>query len=153
MINSVNGKEKCMKEIFPLAKKYGGVVVCLCLDEDGIPSTAEGRITIAEKIINTAKEYGIDKKDLVVDALTMTISTDKNNSVETLKAVDYIRHTLGVNTVLGVSNISFGLPNQRGNQHGVLHSGYERRFIGRHHQPKTKVDDERILQLQGTCGA
>lgn len=112
MINSVNGKEKCMKEIFPLAKKYGGVVVCLCLDEDGIPSTAEGRIAIAEKIINTAKEYGIDKKDLVVDALTMTISTDKNNSVETLKAVDYIRHTLGVNTVLGVSNISFGLPNR-----------------------------------------
>lgn len=112
MINSVNGKEKSMAEVFPLAKKYGGVVVCLCLDEDGIPSSAEGRIAIAEKIINRAKEYGIDKKDLVVDALTMTISTDKNNAVETLKAVDYIRNTLGVNTVLGVSNISFGLPNR-----------------------------------------
>lgn len=112
MINSVNGKEKSMKEIFPLAKKYGGVVVCLCLDENGIPPTAQGRIDIAEKIIKTAEEYGIDKKDLAFDALTMTISTDKNNAIETLKAVDYIKHTLGINTVLGVSNISFGLPNR-----------------------------------------
>lgn len=112
MINSVNGKEKSMKEIFPLAKKYGGVVVCLCLDENGIPPTARGRIEIAEKIIKTASEYGIDKKDLAFDALTMTISTDKNNAAETLRAVDYIKHTLGINTVLGVSNISFGLPNR-----------------------------------------
>lgn len=110
MLNSVNGKQKNMEEVFPLAKKYGSVVVCLCLDENGIPETAEGRIAVAEKIIKTAKEYGIDKKDLIVDALTMTISTDKNNAKETLKAVKYIRETLGVNTVLGVSNISFGLP-------------------------------------------
>lgn len=112
MINSVNGKEKSMKEVFPLAKKYGGVVVCLCLDENGIPSTAEGRIAIAKKIIKRAAEYGIDKKNLAVDALVMTISTDTNNAIETLNAVDYIRNTLGVNTVLGVSNISFGLPNR-----------------------------------------
>ena len=112
MINSVNGKKKSMDEIFPLAKKYGGVVVCLCLDENGIPETAEGRIDIAKKIIATAQSYGIDKKNLVVDALTMTISTDGKNAVETLKAVSYIRNTLGVNTVLGVSNISFGLPNR-----------------------------------------
>ena len=110
MVNSVNGKQSSMKEIFPLVKKYGGVVVCLCLDENGIPETAQGRIDIAEKIINTAKEYGIDKKDLVVDALTMTISTNKDNATETLKAVKYIRNELGVATVLGVSNISFGLP-------------------------------------------
>ncbi len=110
MLNSVNGKEHNMKEVFPLAKKYGSVVVCLCLDENGIPDSAEGRIKIAEKIINTAAEYGIEKKDLIVDALTMTISTDKNNSIETLKAVKYIKEVLGVNTVLGVSNISFGLP-------------------------------------------
>lgn len=110
MLNSVNGKLKNMEEVFPLAKKYGSVVVCLCLDENGIPETAQGRIAVAEKIIKTAKEYGIDKKDLIVDALTMTISTDKNNAKETLKAVKYIRETLGVNTVLGVSNISFGLP-------------------------------------------
>lgn len=110
MINSVNGKKSSMEEIFPLVKKYGGVVVCLCLDESGIPETAQGRIYIAKKIINTAEEYGIDKKDLVVDALTMTISTNKDNAVETLKAVKYIRNELGVGTVLGVSNISFGLP-------------------------------------------
>lgn len=110
MINSVNGKAENMKSVFPLAKKYGGIVVCLCLDENGIPQSAEGRIKIAEKIINTAAEYGIEKKDLIVDALTMTISTDSSNGKETLKAVDYIRNTLGVNTVLGVSNISFGLP-------------------------------------------
>ena len=110
MLNSVNGKEKNMREVFPLAKKYGAVTVCLCLDENGIPETAQGRIAIAEKIIRTAAEYGIEKKDLIVDALTMTVSTDKNNAVETLKAVKYIREELGVNTVLGVSNISFGLP-------------------------------------------
>lgn len=112
LINSTNGKEKSMHEIFPLAKKYGGVVVCLCLDENGIPETADGRIKVAKKIINTAAEYGIDKNDLIVDALAMTISTDTQNAIETLKAVDYIKHTLGVNTVLGVSNISFGLPNR-----------------------------------------
>lgn len=112
MVNSVNGKASSMKEVFPLVKKYGGVVVCLCLDENGIPSTAQGRIEIAKKIIRTAAEYGIDKKDLVVDALVMTISTDKNNAIETLKAVKYIRNELGVATVLGVSNISFGLPNR-----------------------------------------
>lgn len=110
MVNSVNGKQSSMREIFPLVKKYGGVVVCLCLDENGIPETAQGRIDIAKKIIDTARKYGIDKKDLVVDALTMTISTNKDNAIETLKAVKYIRNEFGVGTVLGVSNISFGLP-------------------------------------------
>lgn len=110
MVNSVNGKESSMKEVFPLVKKYGGVVVCLCLDESGIPETAQGRIEIAEKIIREAEKYGIGKKDLVVDALTMTISTNKDNAKETLDAVEYIRNKLGVATVLGVSNISFGLP-------------------------------------------
>ena len=112
MINSVNAKAESMARVFPLAKKYGGVVVCLCLDESGIPETAEGRIALAEKMINEAQKYGIDKKDLVVDALTMTISTNSRNAVETLKVVDYCKNTLGVNTVLGVSNISFGLPNR-----------------------------------------
>ena len=110
LLNSVNGKEKNMREVFLIAKKYGAVTVCLCLDENGIPETAQGRIEIAKKIIATAAEYSIEKKDLIIDALTMTISTDKNNAAETLKAVKYIRETLGVNTVLGVSNISFGLP-------------------------------------------
>ena len=112
MINSVNAKAESMAKVFPLAKKYGGVVVCLCLDESGIPETAEGRIALAEKMINEAQKYGIDKKDLVIDALTMTVSTNSQNAVESLKVVDYVKNTLGVNTVLGVSNISFGLPNR-----------------------------------------
>ena len=110
VINSVNGKKESMEKIFPLAKKYGGVVVCLTLDESGIPESAEGRIKIAEKIINTAKEYGIDKKDLIIDTLAMTVSTGAENAKRTLQALSYVRNTLGVNTVLGVSNISFGLP-------------------------------------------
>lgn len=110
LINSGNGKKESMEKIFPLAKKYGGVVVCLTLDEGGIPESAEGRIQIAEKIINTAKEYGIDKKDLIIDTLAMTVSTGAENAKRTLQALSYVRNTLGVNTVLGVSNISFGLP-------------------------------------------
>ena len=110
MLNSVNGKAESMHSVFPLVKKYGAVVVCLCLDEKGIPSTAQGRISIAEKIIATAAEYGIDKSELVFDALAMTISTDAQSANETLKAVKYLTDTLGVKTILGVSNISFGLP-------------------------------------------
>ncbi len=112
LLNSVNGKAESINTVLPLAKKYGAAVVCLCLDENGIPETAEGRIEIAKKIIKAAEGYGIEKKDLLVDALTMTISTDKNNAAETLKAVKYIRNELGVHTVLGVSNVSFGLPNR-----------------------------------------
>ena len=112
LLNSVNGKEMSLRTVLPLAKKYGAAVVCLCLDENGIPETAEGRIKIAKRIIAAAERYGIGKNELLIDALTMTISTDKNNANETLKAVNYIRHELGVHTVLGVSNVSFGLPNR-----------------------------------------
>lgn len=113
MINSVNGKQESMHAVFPLIKKYGGVVVCLTLDENGIPETADGRIAIAKKIIETAKSYGIDKKNLVMDTLVMTISTGTENANITLEALKRARYELGVHTVLGVSNISFGLP-QRG---------------------------------------
>lgn len=112
MINSVNGKEENMKEIFPLVKKYGGLVVCLTLDENGIPETAEKRVEIAEKMINTAKEYGIDKKDLIFDTLAMTVSADNNSAVATLKALNTIKNELNCHTSLGVSNVSFGLPNR-----------------------------------------
>jgi 5-methyltetrahydrofolate--homocysteine methyltransferase len=112
LINSVNGKEESMNAVFPLAKKYGGVTVCLTLDENGIPETAEGRIEIAEKIIAKAESYGISKDNLIFDTLTLTVSTGSDNAKITLDALDYIRHTLGVNTVLGVSNISFGLPSR-----------------------------------------
>ncbi|MBR5245738.1 MAG: homocysteine S-methyltransferase family protein [Clostridia bacterium] len=112
MVNSVNGKEESMNSVFPLVKKYGGVVVCLTLDENGIPETVEGRIEIAEKIINKAKEYGISKKDLVFDPLCMTISTNKDSAKITLECVEKLTNDLGVKTILGVSNVSFGLPNR-----------------------------------------
>ena len=112
MINSVNGKQSSMDAIFPLVKKYGGVVVVLTLDENGIPDTARERVAIAQKIINEAKKYGIDKKDIVVDALCMAVSSDKNSANVTLQSVKMLTEELGVKTILGVSNISFGLPNR-----------------------------------------
>ncbi len=112
MVNSVNGKEESMNSVLPLVKKYGGVVVCLTLDEKGIPETADGRIAIAERIIERAKQYGISKKDLVFDPLCMTISTNKDNAKVTLECVERLNNDLGVKTVLGVSNVSFGLPNR-----------------------------------------
>lgn len=113
MVNSVNGKKESMEQVFPLVKKYGGVVVALTLDENGIPETAEGRLEIAEKIYKTAEKYGISKKDIVVDALAMTISSDTSGAMTTLKTLEQIALN-GGNTVLGVSNISFGLPNREG---------------------------------------
>lgn len=110
MINSVNGKQESMKQVFPLIQKYGGVVVGLTIDEDGIPDTAKGRLLIAQKIIAEAAKYGIDKKDIVIDVLAMTISSDANGARTTLEALKLVRETCGVRTVLGVSNISFGLP-------------------------------------------
>ncbi len=110
MINSVNGKRESMEAIFPLARKYGGVIVALTLDEDGIPATAEGRVTIARRILDTAASYGIKAKDIIFDTLAMTISADKNAASATLGALKTIRNELGCHTSLGVSNISFGLP-------------------------------------------
>ncbi len=112
MINSVNGKAEVMEEIFPLVQKYGGLVVCLTLDEDGIPETAEKRVEIAEKIIQKAAEYGIAKKDLIFDTLAMTVSADSNAALATLQSLNQIKNELGCHTSLGVSNVSFGLPNR-----------------------------------------
>lgn len=112
MINSVNGKVESMTKVFPLVKKYGGLVVALTLDEDGIPETAEKRVEIAKKILNTAESYGIDKKDIIFDTLAMTISADNNSAVTTLKALNVIKNELGCHTSLGISNVSFGLPNR-----------------------------------------
>ncbi len=112
MINSVNGKEESMRAIFPLVKKYGGLVVALTLDENGIPNTAEGRFKIAEKILRIADEYGIAKKDIIFDTLAMAISADTSAALATLLSMKMIRERLGCNTSLGVSNISFGLPNR-----------------------------------------
>ncbi len=112
LINSVNGKQESMDAIFPLVKKYGGVIIALTLDENGIPATADGRVEIAKKILNTAAKYGIAKKDIVFDTLTMTVSADKNAALITLDALNRIRTELGCHTLLGVSNVSFGLPSR-----------------------------------------
>ncbi len=110
MINSVNGKKESMEAIFPLAKKYGGLIVALTLDENGIPSDAEGRVEIARKILKTAEKYGIGKKDIIFDTLAMTVSADPMAAVNTIKALEIIKNELKCHTSLGVSNVSFGLP-------------------------------------------
>lgn len=110
MINSVNGKKESMESVFPLAKKYGGVIVALTLDENGIPDKAEDRVKIARKILAEAEAYGISKKDIIFDPLALTISADNRAAKETLEAVWLIKENLGCHTSLGVSNVSFGLP-------------------------------------------
>ncbi len=110
MINSVNGKRESMDRIFPIAKKYGGVLVALTLDESGIPETAVGRLAIARKILNEAARYGIRKKDIVFDPLALTIGTGKDAAKVTLDSISLIKTVLGCRTSLGVSNVSFGLP-------------------------------------------
>lgn len=111
IINSVNGKDETMEAIFPIVKKYGGVVIGLTLDENGIPPLAKDRFEIAKKIIEKAKSYGIDKKDILIDCLVLTASAKQAEVMETIKAVALVKQ-LGVHTVLGVSNVSFGLPNR-----------------------------------------
>lgn len=110
LINSVNGKEEVMRNIFPIVKKYGGVVIGLTLDDE-IPLLAVERKEIAKHIIATAKKYGIDQKDIIIDCLTLTASAQQKEVKETLKAVEMVK-ALGVKTTLGVSNVSFGLPNR-----------------------------------------
>jgi 5-methyltetrahydrofolate--homocysteine methyltransferase len=112
MINSVNGKEESMNAVFPLVKKYGGLVVALTLDEKGIPDTAHGRVAIAEKILKRAESFGIEPKDIIFDPLAMTISADASSANTTLQALRIIKNVLGCHTSLGVSNVSFGLPNR-----------------------------------------
>lgn len=112
MINSVNGKQESLDSVFPLVKKYGGVVVALTLDEDGIPNSVKERFEIAKKILKVAQGYGIDKKDIVFDTLTMAVSADKNAPSITLNAMKKIRSELKCHTTLGVSNVSFGLPSR-----------------------------------------
>lgn len=110
MINSVTGEAARMEAVFPLAKKYGGVVVALTMDENGIPATAEGRVAIARRIVEAAADWGIDKKHLLFDPLALPVSTDDKAAAVTLEALRRIRQELGCHTVLGISNISFGLP-------------------------------------------
>ncbi len=112
IVNSVNGEEKSLSTILPIVKKYGSAVVGLTLDENGIPSKAEDRFKIAERILSRALEIGIPKRDIYIDCLTLTASAEQAGVMETVKAVNMVKTRLGLKTVLGVSNISFGLPNR-----------------------------------------
>ena len=111
-VNSVNGEPEVLDRILPIIKKYGASVVGLTLDKNGIPQTAEGRVAIARRILDAALSYGIPREDLWIDCLTLTVSAQQDQAVETLKAVETVHRELGLQTVLGVSNISFGLPNR-----------------------------------------
>ncbi len=113
LVNSVNGKQHVMDAVFPLVQKYGGGIVALCIDENGIPPTAEGRLAIAEKIVSEAAKYGIKRKDIFIDMLTLTVSSQQKEAAETIRGIRLLKtspSTKGVKTILGVSNISFGLP-------------------------------------------
>ncbi|MGN9164232.1 homocysteine S-methyltransferase family protein [Tissierellaceae bacterium HCP3S3_D8] len=110
IVNSVNGESKVLDTILPIVKKYGAAVVGLTLDENGIPKSGEERFKIAEKIVKKAEEYGIDRKDIYIDCLTLTVAAQQEDVRETLKALTLVKEKLKVKTVLGVSNVSFGLP-------------------------------------------
>lgn len=120
IVNSVSGEEESLSKVLPLVKKYGAAVVGLTLDDDGIPKTVEKRIQIAEKILSRALELGIPKEDVYIDCLTLTVSAEQENAAGTLEAIRYIKEKMGLKTVLGVSNISFGLPNRALINHNFL---------------------------------
>ena len=110
IVNSVNGTEKSLDTVLPLVKKYGAAVVGLTLDEDGIPKSAEERFSVAKRIVERAESIGIGRNDIIIDCLTLTVSAEQEAAAETLRALKMVKEKLGVKTVLGVSNISFGLP-------------------------------------------
>ena len=112
IVNSVNGEEDSMQTVLPLVKKYGAAVVGLTLDKNGIPKTAQGRFEIAERILNRALSLGIRREDVYIDCLTLTASAEQEGVMQTLEAVRRVKTELGLKTVLGVSNISFGLPSR-----------------------------------------
>lgn len=120
IVNSVNGEDESLENVLPLVKKYGACVVGLTLDKNGIPKKAEERFAIAEKIRNRAVEIGIPQKDVFIDCLTLTASAEQEGVMETLKALRMVKEKLGLKTVLGVSNISFGLPNRELINHNFL---------------------------------
>ncbi|NGX99211.1 MAG: dihydropteroate synthase, partial [Candidatus Afipia apatlaquensis] len=112
LVNSVNGEEKVLESILPIVKKYGAAVVGLTLDNKGVPVNAEKRYEIAEKIVKSAEEYGIDRDDIYIDCLTLTSAAQQEDVKETVRALSMVKERLKVKTVLGVSNVSFGLPNR-----------------------------------------
>ncbi len=113
LINSVNGSSESMDAILPLAKKYGAAILSLLLDETGIPNTAEERLSVLDRIVKRASEFGIREEDIVADALALTVGSDKIRALESLKAIRLIKERYGITTILGLSNVSFGLPNRK----------------------------------------
>ncbi|WP_339060830.1 dihydropteroate synthase [Tepidibacillus marianensis] len=113
LVNSVNGEDASLDTILPLVKRYGAAVVGLTLDERGIPKTAEERFQVAEKIVKRAEEYGIPKQDVIIDCLVLTASAQPEGIAETLKSITFVKERLQISTILGVSNVSFGLPNRK----------------------------------------
>lgn len=113
IINSLNGKQKSMDKIFPIAKKYGAMIVCLTLDENGIPSSSVKRVEIAEKIIKEAKKYNISEEKLIIDCLVLTVSAQQSEVIETIDAIRIIKSKYNVKTTLGISNVSYGMPNRK----------------------------------------
>jgi len=112
LINSVSGEEKSLRDVLPLARRYGAAVIGLALDGDGIPETAEGRVSVARKIADAAVSSGIPREDILIDCLTLTVSAEQKRAMETLNALRLVKSELVLKTVLGVSNISFGLPSR-----------------------------------------
>ena len=125
LINSVNGKRESLDAVLPLAKKYGCAIIGLALDESGIPPTAEGRFAVAEKIVAEAERIGIPREDIVIDCLVMAVATNQSEAMEIVKAVSLVKERLGVRTVLGVSNVSFGIP-----QRALLNSTFLAAALG-----------------------
>ncbi|MCE5343026.1 MAG: homocysteine S-methyltransferase family protein [Eubacteriales bacterium] len=150
IINSVNGKREAMEQIFPLARMYGGAVVCLLLDEDGIPETAEGRMEIARRIAAEADCWGVPRKDLLFDALTMTVATDPSAARTTLETVRRLHDELRVKTVLGVSNVSFGLPNRSAITSAFLGMAIEKGLSAAIINP---LDEATMNAFTGACAA
>lgn len=152
LINSVNGKEESLNAILPLVKKYGGGLVCLALDDNGIPATAEGRVAIAEKIIARPRPWGIPRRELLVDGLTMPVSAGGENAKVTLATLAGAKK-LGVKTALGVSNVSFGLP-KRDHLNQAFFTMALISGLGRgHHQPHERGDDGGLQILPRPAGA
>jgi len=110
LVNSVNGEEKRLQEVLPLVKEYGAAVIGLCMDDDGIPMSADRRVAVAAKIVARAEALGIPRQDLLIDCLALTVGADSNAGKVTLEAIRRVRDELGVNMTLGASNVSFGLP-------------------------------------------
>lgn len=147
LINSVNGKDEVMDAVFPLVKKYGGTVVALALDENGIPDNADGRIAIAKRIYEKAASYGIVARDIIIDGLAMTISSDNRSALATLETLRRVRDELGGHTILGCIQHFLRTSGQTEHQRGFLHHGYAERPERRHHQSQFRGYDAGVFQL------